>query len=92
MTETLTKTVELINERGLHARASAVFVKEAAQFDATVTVAFEGERVGTQSVMDLMILGALYGHNIEISAEGPQAGAALDALCDLVARKFDEEK
>jgi len=92
-TETgLRRNVEIVNERGLHARASAKFVKAAAQYDAHVTVSRDGQTVDAQSIMGLMMLGAGPGAVVEIAAVGPQAEAALDALAALVERRFDEER
>ena len=88
----LRRMVEIVNERGLHARASAKFVKAASQFDAQVSVTRDGQTVDAQSIMGLMMLGAGPGSEIEIAAEGPQARAALDALCELVSDRFDEER
>ncbi len=88
----ITRTVEIVNERGLHARASAKFVKAAAQFDADITVSREGQTVDAQSIMGLMMLAAGIGSTVEIAAEGPDAEVALDALIELVAAKFHEEK
>ena len=85
-------TVEIINERGLHARASAKFVKLASTFDAEVHVSREGSTVDARSIMGLMMLAAGIGSTIEISAEGAEAEAALEALADLVAARFDEER
>ncbi|MDD3838776.1 MAG: HPr family phosphocarrier protein [Phenylobacterium sp.] len=89
---TTTRTVEIINQRGLHARASAKFVKTAAAFDAEVTVTKDGTTVDARSIMGLMMLAAGPGCEIEIAAEGPDAEAALDALVTLVAARFEEEK
>ena len=86
------RTVEIINERGLHARASAKFVKMASSFDAEVTVSRDGASVDARSIMGLMMLAAGIGSTIDISAEGPEAAAALEALCELVANRFDEER
>jgi phosphocarrier protein len=86
------RTVEIVNERGLHARASAKFVKAASRFDAQVRVSRDGHTVDAQSIMGLMMLGAGPGSAIEIAAEGPEAHAALDALCALVSGRFDEER
>jgi phosphocarrier protein len=85
------RTVEIVNARGLHARASAKFVKAAAQFDAEVTVSRDGQTVDAQSIMGLMMLGAGPGSEIEIVAEGPEADAAVDGLAQLVADRFDED-
>jgi phosphocarrier protein HPr len=89
---TTTRTVEIINQRGLHARASAKFVKTAAAFDAEVTVTKDGTTVDARSIMGLMMLAAGPGCEIEIAAEGPDAEAALDALVTLVTARFEEEK
>jgi len=85
------RTDEIVNARGLHARASAKFVKAAAQFDAEVRVSREGQTVDAQSIMGLMMLGAGPGSEIEIVAEGPDADAAVDGLAQLVADRFDED-
>jgi phosphocarrier protein len=87
-----TRTVDICNERGLHARASAKFVKLAAGFDAEVTVSKDGTRVDARSIMGLMMLAAGPGCVVEISAEGPQAAEAVEALAALVAARFDEER
>ena len=88
----LSRTVEIINERGLHARASAKFVKLASGFDAEVTVSRDGQSVDARSIMGLMMLAAGIGSCIDISAEGPQAEAALEALSALVSARFDEDR
>ena len=86
------REVEIVNERGLHARASAKFVKTAAQFDAAVRVHREGQTVDAQSIMGLMMLGAGIGSMLEIEAVGPEAEAAVDALVRLVQDRFDEDR
>ena len=85
-------TVEIINKRGLHARASAKFVKLAATFDAEVRVSREGQTVDARSIMGLMMLAAAPGCTIDIEAEGDQAEAAIEALAALVAARFDEDE
>jgi phosphocarrier protein len=85
-------TVEIVNERGLHARASAKFVKTASQFDAEVLVSREGQTVDARSIMGLMMLAAGIGSTIDISATGPEAAEAVEALVRLVADRFDEER
>lgn len=79
------------NRRGLHARASAKFVKCAAAFDAEITVARGNESVSATSVMGLMMLAASQGAEISVAATGPEAAAALAALTTLVNDKFGEE-
>ncbi|MFZ5717928.1 MAG: HPr family phosphocarrier protein [Pseudomonadota bacterium] len=86
------RTVEIVNKRGLHARASAKFVKLAAAFDAEVSVSKDGQTVDARSIMGLMMLAASPGCCIEIRAEGEQAQEALDALAALVAGRFEEEE
>jgi len=86
------RTVEIVNQRGLHARASAKFVKIAAGFDAEVTVSKDGQTVDARSIMGLMMLAAGPGCCIEIAAEGPEAAPAVEALATLVEQRFDEER
>jgi phosphocarrier protein len=86
------RVVEIINERGLHARASAKFVKLAAGFDAEVTVSRDGTTVDARSIMGLMMLAAGPGCCIEIVAEGPEAQQAAAALVELVEQRFHEEQ
>ena len=86
------RSVEIVNERGLHARASAKFVKLSGEFDAEVTVSRDGQTVDARSIMGLMMLAAGIGSTIDIEAEGDEAQVAVDALCALVAAKFDEEQ
>ena len=85
-------TVEIVNKRGLHARASAKFVKLASTFDAEVRVSKDGQTVDARSIMGLMMLAAGTGCCIDIEAEGDQADAALEALTALVANRFDEDE
>ena len=85
-------TVDICNARGLHARASAKFVKLASEFDAEVTVTRDGTTVDARSIMGLLMLGAGVGCGIEFAAEGPDASRAIEALKALVARRFDEDQ
>jgi len=85
------RAVTICNQKGLHARAAAKFVKLAECFDAQVTVQKNDTRVPGSSIMGLMMLAAGPGCEIEIEAEGPAAQAAVDALVQLVAGKFDED-
>ena len=85
-------SVEITNERGLHARASAKFVKLAATFDAEVTVARDGTSVDARSIMGLMMLAAGPGSQIVIHAEGAEADAAVEALTELVTNRFEEDR
>ncbi len=87
----LTRELPIINQRGLHARASAKFVKCAEGFDADIAVTRDGQTVPATSIMGLMMLGAAMGTSILVEATGPQAEAAADALAALVASRFDED-
>ncbi|RPH66409.1 MAG: HPr family phosphocarrier protein [Hyphomicrobiales bacterium] len=87
----LSKEFAIINQRGLHARASAKFVKCAEGFDANITVTRDGQTVPATSIMGLMMLAAAMGTSIIVEASGPQAEAAMAALEALVASRFDEE-
>lgn len=82
---------EIINQRGLHARASAKFVQTVSAHDADVQVEKDGIKVGGTSIMGLMMLAASPGCRIRVSARGPQAEELLDALEKLVASRFGEE-
>lgn len=83
--------VMIPNKKGLHARASAQFVRCAGEFKANVRVSREGHTVGGTSIMGLMMLGAAMGDTITISAEGDGAEEAVAALAGLVEAKFGED-
>lgn len=87
----LTKQLAIVNQRGLHARASAKFVKCAEGFDANVVVSKDGQSVPGTSIMGLMMLAAGIGSSITVEASGPMAESCMVALEKLVADKFDEE-
>jgi phosphocarrier protein len=91
MTERITQTLRIINKRGLHARASSKFAMLAGQFEGClVRVSKDDQEVDGESIMDLMMLAAGVGSDIEVSAQGPRAQEALDALAALVADRFGE--
>ncbi len=83
--------VTIVNQRGLHARAAARFVKLATTFEAEVTVAADGTEVSGNSIMGLMMLAASPGRELEIRATGPGAAAAVAALVGLIESKFHED-
>lgn len=85
-----TRTVLIVNRRGLHARAAAKFAKLAAQFNATVEVSRNDMTVTADSIMGLMMLAAAPGCEIELSASGREAAPAVEALIALVADGFGE--
>ena len=84
------RKVTICNQRGLHARASAKFVAEAARFDADVSVARDTEEVSADSIMELLMLAAGPGVSITIRAQGADAAEAVDALSALVECGFNE--
>ena len=86
------REVEIVNKKGLHARASAKFVQTAEQFDAAIIVTRGHETVGATSIMGLMMLAAGPGVTITIQATGKQAQAAVDTLSALVENRFGEEE
>ena len=86
------RVLEIVNQKGLHARASAKFVQTVERFNAEVRVIRGGERVGGTSIMGLMMLAAGPGTSITVEAFGPQAAEVLDALEALIADKFGEEE
>ena len=88
----LVRPMTICNERGLHARASATFVKCAGAFDAAITVSKDGQTVGATSIMGLMMLAAGPGSVIDVRASGPDAAEALDALSVLIECGFGEAR
>ena len=87
----VSRTIEVLNKRGLHARASAKFVTLASGLPAAVEVEKDGSKVCGTSIMGLMMLGAAKGDSITISATGEGAEEAVAALAELVEAKFGEE-
>ena len=87
----LVREVEIVNKKGLHARASARFVQTVEKFDAQVTVTRGSETVGGTSIMGLMMLSAATGTEIVVEAKGKQAAEAMDAIVELVTSGFGEE-
>jgi phosphocarrier protein HPr len=91
MTAEARRELEIVNSRGLHARASAKFVKCAEQFKAEVIVSRDGHSVPGTSIMGLMMLAAQMGSIILVEAKGPEAESAVEALSRLVAERFGED-
>ena len=85
------RLVKICNQKGLHARAAARFVKTAAQFEADVTVRKNGTTVSGRSIMGLMMLAAASGTVVEVAATGRDAALAVEALARLIECKFDED-
>ena len=91
MGQKLSARVIIPNKRGLHARASAKIVEASARFISQIHVIKDGTAVNGRSIMGLMMLAATPGSSIQVTAAGPQALAALEALGGLIAAKFGEE-
>jgi len=88
---TVRLTCTICNQKGLHARAAARFVKTAAQFDAEIFVRKNGTAVSGRSIMGLMMLAAASGALVEITATGREAATAVETLARLIECKFDED-
>lgn len=86
-----TRTLDIRNARGLHARASARFVETVEDFDATARVSRDGQSVSGDSIMGLLMLAASFGTTVTVTTDGPEAEALMEALTDLVGARFGEE-
>lgn len=86
----IVREVTIVNQRGLHARAAAKFVRAAGEFRAAVEVTRDDTTVAGTSILGLMLLGAGIGSTLTLRSEGTDAAAAIAALADLVERGFDE--
>ena len=87
----VSRDVEIVNKKGLHARASAKFVETVARFRSEVTVTKGENSVSGRSIMGLMMLAASMGSTVELAADGPDAPDAISALLALIAAKFHED-
>ncbi|MDR5653139.1 HPr family phosphocarrier protein [Ruixingdingia sedimenti] len=87
-----TRLLRIVNEKGLHARASAKFVEQVEAHDANAMVTRDGMRVSGDSIMGLLMLGAARGSTIEVETSGPQAAELAEALERLVANRFGEDQ
>ena len=83
--------LKIVNDKGLHARASAKFVETVERFDASAAVSRDGMTVSGDSIMGLMMLAAAYGTHIEVTTKGREAEALATALAELVGNRFGEE-
>ena len=90
MSQKITKTLSVINEKGLHARASAKFVETVEKYDASANVKKDGLNACGDSIMGLLMLAASRGTTIDVETEGPQARELAEALEQLVKNRFDE--
>ena len=91
MAEARRAIVKIINQKGLHARASAKIVEAAARFQSRITVSKDGQCVDARSIMGLMMLAASPGSEIAVEADGPDAEAALAAVVALAKARFGED-
>ena len=85
------RVLNIVNEKGLHARASAKFVEVVEDFDANAQVTKDGMTVSGDSIMGLLMLAASRGTSIEVTTSGAQAAELSDALAALVANRFGED-
>ena len=88
---TVSRSLEIKNRLGLHARAAAQLVQVASQFDAEISIAKDGQLVNGKSILGLMMLAAGQGSFIDVSISGPQADQAMAALEQLVEQRFYED-
>ena len=86
------RTFEIVNRKGLHARATAKLVQCIDEFDASVTVGRCGETVGGSSIMGILTLGAGPGMTITVTAAGAEASQVLEAVAKLIAERFGEDE
>ncbi|WP_417525955.1 HPr family phosphocarrier protein [Marinovum sp.] len=91
MTQTVTRSLKIVNEKGLHARASAKLVEVVEGFDASAEVSRDGMGASGDSIMGLLMLAASKGSTIEVQTSGPDAEALADAVEALVADRFGED-
>lgn len=91
MTVKTDRILNIINEKGLHARASAKLVEVVENFDASAEVSRDGMSASGDSIMGLLMLAASKGTSIEVKTSGQQAGALAQAIEDLVADRFGED-
>jgi phosphocarrier protein len=88
----IARSLRIVNEKGLHARASAKFVECVENFDARAEVSKDGMTVSGDSIMGLLMLAASRGTSIDVTTTGAEAGALADALEALVANRFGEDQ
>lgn len=88
----ITKTIEIINKLGLHARASAKFVSTASRFQSNIEVSNANQTINGKSIMGVMMLAAHQGSEITLSIDGPDEEEAANALTALIENRFGEEE
>lgn len=88
----ITRDIDIINKLGLHARAAAKLVKLSSSFQSSIDIEKDGQRVNSKSIMGVMMLAASCGSQVIVRADGDDEQAAIDAITDLINRRFDEEE
>ena len=91
MTDAINSEHQIVNEKGLHARAAAKFVETVERFDASAEVSFEDRTVSANSIMGLLMLAASKGTTIQLRAWGPDSAVLTEAVTDLLADGFGED-
>lgn len=91
MSETISRQIKIINEKGLHARAAAKLVDVVEKYDATAQVTHEDQSTGADSIMGLLMLAASKGKTIDVQVRGTEAAALADALEALISNRFGED-
>jgi phosphocarrier protein len=89
--QTLVREFKILNKFGIHARPAALFVKTVSRFQSDITVDREGMTASGKSIMGLLTLEGYQGSVLKVSATGPDAAEALDAIGELIAKKFYED-
>jgi phosphocarrier protein HPr len=85
-----TREVEIVNKKGLHARAASKLVQLATRFGSKIMLNRDGQKSDGKSILGVLVLAAHMGSHIEITTDGEDEQEAMDAICDLIRRKFDE--
>ncbi len=88
----LSRDIEIINKLGLHARAASKLVKLASEFTCELNIEKDDQSVSCKSIMGVMMLAASCGSKVTLHADGDDAESALNALCELIDRRFDEDE
>lgn len=88
----ISRELQIINKLGLHARAAAKLVKLSSSFASNIDIEKEGQRVNSKSIMGVMMLAASCGSSVTVQAEGDDEVDALEAVVDLINRRFDEDE
>jgi len=86
----LTKEVEIVNKKGLHARAASKLVQLATKFKSKIQLGRDGQQSDGKSILGVLVLAAHQGSFLRVTIDGEDEGEAMDQICDLISRKFDE--